>query len=118
MSSRPRQMHLGLALDACGCHRASWRHPSVVRRDMTNLETHVAIARKSERAFLDFVFLADSLAVVWGDETPETLGRQPPYRPLDPTVVVSALAGLTRDIGLVVSVNTTHSAPPYTVARM
>jgi len=78
-----RQMCLGVAINAFGSNRASWRHPQVPRGDQTDLAIHVAAARKSEEGLFDFLFMADSLAVVWGGETPDTLGRQPQIRALD-----------------------------------
>ena len=113
-----RQMHLGVAINAFGSNQASWRHPEVPRGDQTDFATHVTAARKAEEGLFDFLFMADSLAAVWGGETPDTLGRQPPIRALDPWVLMSALSAVTEHIGLVATVNTTYTAPPFTIARM
>lgn len=113
-----RQMHLGVAYHAFGCHRAAWRHPQVPRGDMTDLDLHLAIARKTEEGLFDFLFAADSLTALWNGEHPDHLGRQPPIRALDPLMLMALVAGKTEKLGLISTVNTTYSAPPYTVARM
>lgn len=117
MTSSSRHMHLGLALDVRGCHRASLRHPDVAQTHMTDFGIHCGIAQRAEQGLFDLVFMPDVLAVSWGSESSETFGRQPPYRPLGPAVVASPLAALTREIGLVVSINTTYNVS-YTSARM
>lgn len=109
-------MHLGLAYDLFGSHSASWRHPDVKRGDMTDFKSHIAIAKKAEKALLDFLFMADEL-VVRGVGTPAIAGRRPPNRALDPSVTLAATAGVTEHIGLVASVNTTYTNP-FTEARM
>lgn len=111
------KMRLGLAYHAFGT-QASWRHPEVPRSDMTDFDSYVAMARKAESGLLDFMFAADSLTAIWPNESPDLLGRQPPNSALDPFTLCAALAGLTRDIGFISTVNTTYGGAPYSVARM
>ncbi|GGC64817.1 monooxygenase [Undibacterium terreum] len=86
-----------------GHHVAAWRHPD------TDLESNpFAVFRRqvhsAERACLDAVFFADSLALTGGVPT------------LEPLTLLSALAASTERIGLIGTATTTYNEP-YTVAR-
>lgn len=101
--SAPRQLSIAAFLMRHGHHVAAWRHPD------TDLETNPfklfrEQVQSAERACLDAVFFADSLALTGGIPA------------LEPLTLLSALAASTGKIGLIGTATTTYNEP-YTVAR-
>jgi len=101
-SARGRQLHLAAFMMRHGHHVAAWRHPD------TDLESNPfkvfqRQVRSAERACLDAVFFADSLALTG-------------MPALEPLTLLSALAASTERIGLIGTATTTYNEP-YTVAR-
>jgi alkanesulfonate monooxygenase SsuD/methylene tetrahydromethanopterin reductase-like flavin-dependent oxidoreductase (luciferase family) len=86
-----------------GHHVAAWRHPQtdLVSNPFKVFQQQV---RNAERACLDAVFFADSLALTGGVPA------------LEPLTLLSALAASTERIGLIGTATTTYNEP-YTVAR-
>jgi len=111
-----RQLKLGVIMKGHGSHIAGWRHPSVDLAKATHFSQYADIARIAEGAKLDFVFLADSPSVSYMHQ-PVMLARVPQVYHIEPVTLLSALAPLTRHIGLVGTITTTFSEP-YNVARM
>jgi len=109
MSSRPGKLHLNAFLMNVGHHEAAWRLPDSDPFAHTNVEHYQALARIAERGKLDSLFLADS-PVLWN-----TIARRPGGA-LEPTVLLAALAGVTRHIGLIATASTTYNEP-YNLAR-
>ncbi|WP_158881452.1 LLM class flavin-dependent oxidoreductase [Amycolatopsis anabasis] len=103
VTGRP-QLHLGAALDGAGRHPAAWRVSSADPAALFTSAHYLAHARLAESALLDFVTLDDSLAIQPGDEG-VVRGR------LDPLLTFAAIAPLTRSIGLMPTVTTTHTEP-------
>jgi len=102
-------MHLGLyACDLPGVHIGAWRKEGVYLAP-GDIQVSRLIAEAAERAKLDMVFLADSVASNI-DASPGTLWR------LEPLTLLSALAMVTKHIGLAATVSTTYS-DPFNVAR-
>ncbi|MEZ5925687.1 MAG: LLM class flavin-dependent oxidoreductase [Hyphomicrobiaceae bacterium] len=116
MMSSGRQMALGLSVYKLGYHRGAWRMPGFPEDAFMNLRPYAEAARVAEQAKLDFVFFAD----IMGVENFENPNREMAYEhfavKLDPIVVLSALAALTRNIGLIGTISTTY-AHPYRIAR-
>ena len=97
------QMSIAAFMMRHGHHVAAWRHPD------TDLESNPfkvfrAQVQSAERACLDAVFFADSLALTGGMPA------------LEPLTLLSALAASTERIGLIGTATTTYNEP-YTVAR-
>lgn len=92
-----------------GHHESSWRLPESDPFANTNVEHYQHLARVAERGKLDSLFLADS-PVLWND-----IGRRPAGS-LEPTLLLTALAGVTRRIGLIATTSTTYNEP-YNLAR-
>lgn len=92
-----------------GGHTAAWRVSRAHIADVTTLDYWAALARTLEDARFDALFLADTLAV---PDDPAT----PLQWPLDPLVLIAALAGATERLGLVATHSTTFN-DPYTTAR-
>jgi FMN-dependent oxidoreductase (nitrilotriacetate monooxygenase family) len=89
--------------------RTAWRHPLVDLGANVSLDHHVQQAQIAEAGKFDFIFMADS-PYIDGSSTPSVLNR------LEPLTILSAVAAVTRKIGLVGTVTTSFSEP-YTVAR-
>src|SRR6202790_370803 len=109
------QMRLGAFFNPTGHHVASWRHPRAQADAGINFQHYLAITRTAERAKFDMVFLADNVCV--RDAKMEALSRSAQYIPnSDPLPLLSALAPLTSQIGLVATASTSYNEP-FHVAR-
>lgn len=109
-------MKLGVLLYPTGYHAAAWRHPDVPAGAGIQLHHYAEHARIAERGCLDFLFLADSLTVQ-GDDIGALSRTAIRYvAQFEPVTLLSALAAITRRIGLVCSITTTYNEP-YLVAR-
>lgn len=104
----PRQMRLGLFLQAAGHHAAGWRLEDA-ESGSENVDLIVRLVQRSERAKLDFVFFGDRLITTANDH-PSMITR------LEPVALCSALAMVTQRIGLIASGSTTYNAP-FSLAR-
>ena len=93
-------MKLGAFTHPTGNHVAAWRHPDAQADAGTNVEHYIAFAQTAERAKFDLMFLADAVATRNG--TLEALSRWPQYMAyFEPLTLLSAIASVTRRIGLV-----------------
>jgi FMN-dependent oxidoreductase (nitrilotriacetate monooxygenase family) len=97
-----RKMSIAAFMMRYGHHVAAWRHPD------TDLATNPfkvfrEQVRSAEKACLDAVFFADSVALTGAPS-------------LEPLTLLSALAASTEKIGLIATATTTYNEP-YTVAR-
>lgn len=92
-----------------GAYAGAWRLPDARPDAFFNIAYYQDSARLAEEGGIDAVFLADAPALL---ESPEY--RAP--RGLDPLVVLSAVAMVTRNIGLIGTASTSYN-PPYTIAR-
>jgi FMN-dependent oxidoreductase (nitrilotriacetate monooxygenase family) len=109
MTHRPGKLHLNAFLFSVGHHEAAWRLPESDPFAGTNVAHYQNLARIAERGKLDSVFLADG-PVLW------TNVGQRPSGTLEPTVLLTALAGVTEHIGLIATASTTYNEP-YNLAR-
>jgi FMN-dependent oxidoreductase (nitrilotriacetate monooxygenase family) len=109
-------MHLGAFLYPTGYHVAAWRHPDVPADAGINFQHYAQLARIAERGRMDFLFLADSLAVR-GRDLPALSRTAIRYvAQFEPLTLLSALSVVTERIGLVASASTTYNEP-YHLAR-
>lgn len=97
-----RQLSIAAFMMRYGHHVAAWRHPEtdLLSNPFTVFREQV---RSAERACLDAVFFADSVALTGAPS-------------LEPLTLLSALAASTERIGLIGTATTTYNEP-YTVAR-
>ncbi len=107
--STQRTLHLNAFLMSTGHHEASWRLPESDPHASTRVEHYQHLARTAERGKLDSIFFADS-PVLLGE-----VGRRPAGK-LEPTVLLTAIAGATERIGLIATASTTYNEP-YNLAR-
>ncbi len=115
-SPHPRgQMSLGAFIHPTGNHVASWMHPEAQADAGTNVEHYIEVAQTAERGKFDLMFLADALAT--RDGKLEALSRWPQYMAyFEPITLLSAIASVTKRIGLVATATTSYNEP-YNVAR-
>ncbi len=112
-----RKMRLGLSIRGHGYHPAAWRHPDVPADGTLRVEHYVHSARIAERGKLDMIFFADGAGIRQGDIPPGSLARTGrDMIELEPTMLLPALAMVTRHVGLVATASTTYNEP-YNLAR-
>ena len=95
-----------------------WSHPRDTSLDYNSLDYWVNYARTAERGLLDGIFLADVFGVydVY-DNSPETALRHAVQLPnAEPTLLVSAMALVTKHLGFGITSNLTYEHP-YQFAR-
>jgi alkanesulfonate monooxygenase len=81
-----------------------------------NICHSVAVAQTAERGKLDMVFLADAVGIREYDEPPGALCRFSNSSRFEPLTLLSALAMVTKHIGLVATASTTYNEP-FHIAR-
>ncbi|MFB9466418.1 LLM class flavin-dependent oxidoreductase [Streptomyces cinereospinus] len=107
----PPGLHLAVALDGTGWHPASWREPEARPRDLFTAGYWTDLVAEAERGLLDFVTFEDGLGPQSShfldpdERSDQVRGR------LDAVLIASRVAPLTRHIGLVPTVVTTHTEP-------
>ncbi|WP_017348105.1 LLM class flavin-dependent oxidoreductase [Pantoea sp. A4] len=109
MSQQSRQLRLGAIIQGPSGNMSAWRHPDAVADASINVEFVQQLARKAEQGRFDFLFIADGLYIT-PQSIPHFLNR------FEPITLLSALALVTRHIGLVGTLSTSYSEP-FTVAR-
>lgn len=112
MTTTARQLNLNVFLAETGHHVAAWRLPSVQANAGTDLRAFAELTRTAERACLDAIFFADSVAanVAPGASFAARSDR------LDPLTLLPALAALSEHIGLIATATTSYNEP-YHIAR-
>lgn len=111
----PTPIRLAVALDGAGWHPAAWREPDARPTELFTPRYWADLVRTAERGLLDLVTIEDAVgiqshrAAVPDRRTDEVRGR------LDALLIASFVAPLTRRIGLVPTVTTTHTEP-FTVS--
>jgi FMN-dependent oxidoreductase (nitrilotriacetate monooxygenase family) len=109
-----RQIKLGMFLRPAAHHIAGWRHPDAWADGGLNFERYVETARAAERGLFDMMFSADALSGERYDR--ETLSRTSYVAWIDPMSLLTALAPVTKNIGLCCTSTTTYDEP-YHIAR-
>ncbi len=104
-----RQLRLGTILHGASGNMSAWRHPAAVADASINFEFVKQTAFKAEEGKLDFIFVADGLYIN-EKSIPHFLNR------FEPLTVLSALASVTKHLGLVGTLSTSYS-DPFTTAR-
>ena len=109
-----RQIKLGMFLRPAGHHVGGWRHRDAWADGGLNFDTYVTMARTAERGLFDLMFSADALTGERYDRN--SLSRTSYVAWIEPMSLLTALAPLTRNIGLVCTATTTYDEP-YHIAR-
>ena len=109
-------MTVGLFLNHTGHHVASWLHPDAQADANVNLDHYIEVACLAESAKFDFIFFADTMATRQADI--RAVSRSAQFTAyFEPLTLLSALAAVTRNIGLIATA-TTSFYEPYHVARL
>ncbi|WP_019222062.1 NtaA/DmoA family FMN-dependent monooxygenase [Bartonella senegalensis] len=95
-----------------GHHPAAWRSKYALADGAQNIDHYVKMAQEAERGLFDFLFLSDTLSVFRDDL--EGYGSR--IVVFEPLTLLSALAMMTKEIGLVATASTTYKAP-FDIAR-
>ena len=106
----PRQIRLNLNLQTAGRHDAAWKQQTDTEHLASDADWYIRVAQLAEKGKLDAIFLADSHGSLLGEST------RRPWRGLDPTVLLSAIARETNRIGLISTVHAIYGHP-FSVAR-
>lgn len=105
-----RRLLLNYVIRAQGANQAAWRHPdSSDVRESTTLDYYLEQARLAESGKFDTLFLTDILAQ-------SSVADDALQWPLDPLMLMSALAGVTTSVGLIATHSTTFGTP-FNTAR-
>ncbi|MCC2613727.1 LLM class flavin-dependent oxidoreductase [Neorhizobium sp. Rsf11] len=96
-----------------GDHRMSWRHPGAPGKEIFGLDYFRRLAGAAEEAKMDAIFLADHVAI-W-DSYESNIAHYANTR-LEPLTLLSALAAVTSNIGLISTASASYTEP-YNLAR-
>ncbi|MDA0171462.1 LLM class flavin-dependent oxidoreductase [Solirubrobacter taibaiensis] len=107
---RDDQLILSILIGGVGNHIGAWRRPNSRVEEKYSLSLFQDLIGWAEAAKLHAVFLADTLRL-----ERDSLSTQP-LAHLEPVTLLSALAAVTKHIGLIGSISTTFSEP-FNVAR-
>jgi len=95
-----------------GHHAVAWRHPEAKPENVLNFDFIKEQALTAEKGKFDMIFLADGVAA---GATSLAFGQEYSAR-FEPFTLLSSLAAVTKNIGLVGTVSTTFTEP-YNLAR-
>ncbi|MGP9543058.1 LLM class flavin-dependent oxidoreductase [Glutamicibacter sp. AOP5-B1-3] len=104
-----RTLTLNAFLLTTGHHESSWRLPESDPHAGTEVDHYIRLAQLAEKAKLDAIFFADG-PVLQGPVA------QRPAGILDPVTLLSAVAPVTKNIGLIATASTSYN-DPYNLAR-
>jgi len=99
----PTALHLGVDLTDAGAHPAAWRTSGSQAARLFDVDRLVALVATAQRGRLDFVAFDDGFSL-----QPHERGAR---GRLDAALVASRLAPRSAGIGLVATVDTTHTEP-------
>lgn len=104
------QMSLHFNISGVGHANYAWRHADSATTRALDLDYYVYLSQVAERGKFDSIFIADTPAL--RPDLNDALANTP----FEPITLLSAIAGATRNIGLIPTISTSYS-DPYTVAR-
>jgi FMN-dependent oxidoreductase (nitrilotriacetate monooxygenase family) len=105
-----RYLMLNAYLRNSGYHEAAWRVSPADPASVLDPRHYISLAQTAERGVLDSIFLPDSPGVA------EFRSEYLPGAGLDPVQLLSSVATMTEQVGLIATVSTTYSYP-WDVAR-
>jgi FMN-dependent oxidoreductase (nitrilotriacetate monooxygenase family) len=109
-----KQLKLGAFMRPVSIHTGAWRYPGAYPDANFNFGHLKSFIQKLEHARFDAFFMADHLAVL--NMPVEALKRSHTVTSFEPFTLLSALAVLTENIGLVATASTTFDEP-FHIAR-
>ena len=96
-------------------HNAGWRLPGAYNDAGLRLDRWIEFAQTMERGKLDMLFIADGIGTAGIDNLKATRAN-PKVDRMEPFTLLSALASVTKHIGLAATAHTTYNEP-YHIAR-
>ncbi|WP_199483921.1 LLM class flavin-dependent oxidoreductase [Mannheimia granulomatis] len=93
----------------------SWRLPESYEKAYTDIDFYVQMAKTAEQGKIHTLFIADTPSFGGAGGGTDISTRSPAF-PLEPMVMLSAVAYATQKIGLVATFSTTYNLP-YNLAR-
>jgi alkanesulfonate monooxygenase len=112
--AQSRQIYLNAFMRPASIHTGAWRYPGAFPDANFNLAHMVRFIQTLERGRFDAFFMADHMAVL--NMSVEALKRSHTVTSFEPFTLLSALAMVTKHIGLIATGSTTFDAP-YHIAR-
>ncbi|MEH2365747.1 LLM class flavin-dependent oxidoreductase [Nostoc sp.] len=112
--SRSKQLKLGAFMRPVSIHTGAWRYPGALPDANFNFPALKRFIQKLEQGKFDAFFMADHLAVL--NMPINALKRSHTITSFEPFTLLSALASVTEQIGLVATASTTYDQP-YHIAR-
>lgn len=112
--ARSKQLHFNAFMRPASIHTGAWRYPGAYPDANFNLAHMVEFIQKLERGKFDAFFMADHMAVL--NMPVEALKRSHTVTSFEPFTLLSALAMVTKHIGLIATGSTTFDTP-YHIAR-
>ena len=112
--SASKKLRLGAFMRPVSIHTGAWRYPGGYADANFNLSHIKSFAQTLERGRMDAFFMADHLAVL--NMPMDALKRSATATSFEPMTLLSALAMVTENLGLVATGSTTYEEP-YHVAR-
>jgi len=109
-----RQLRLGAFMRPATIHTGAWRYPGAYPDANFNLAHITRFAQTLERGKFDAFFMADHLAVL--NMPINALKRSHTVTSFEPFTLLSALAMVTKNLGLIATGSTTFDSP-FHVAR-
>jgi FMN-dependent oxidoreductase (nitrilotriacetate monooxygenase family) len=110
LTAERRYLNLNAYLRNSGYHEAAWRLSPADPASVLDPRHYLDLAKTAERGVLDSIFLPDSPGVA------EFRSEYLPGAGLDPLQLLSSVATMTEQVGLIATVSTTYSYP-WDVAR-
>lgn len=107
--SERKQLKFGTMIHGVGEKISDWRHPEIPSDASVSFKCYKEQALLAEKGKFDFVFIADALYIN-EKSNPHYLNR------FEPLTILSALAAVTAQIGLVGTLSTSYSEP-FSAAR-
>lgn len=112
----PRKIRLGVSMIGMGYHLAGWRHPDASAGGNMELQHAIRVTQAAERGLLDMAFLADGVGIRFNDVPKGALSHTSKNVQFEPLTLLSALAMVTKHVGLAATASTTYNEP-YHIAR-
>jgi FMN-dependent oxidoreductase (nitrilotriacetate monooxygenase family) len=105
-----KHLILNLFIYPGGHHEAAWRHPASATDRIAEIAFYQELAQRAEAAKFDSLFFAD------GPSLADNIQYASRFR-IEPLTWLSAIAAVTKRIGLIATASTTYSEP-YNLARL
>ncbi|QIR36025.1 LLM class flavin-dependent oxidoreductase [Tolypothrix sp. PCC 7910] len=112
--SKAKQLKLGAFMRPVSIHTGAWRYPGALPDANFNFPALKKFIQKLEQGKFDAFFMADHLALL--NMPINALKRSHTVTSFEPFTLLSALASVTENIGLVATASTTYDAP-FHIAR-